>query len=180
MARYFDDFIQARKTGRGQQPEWHIVRHLLRVRDICRQILRLEICHHDVALAMDSGSTVMLGLQAARMYGGHFDELLALPSVHERPPSAAPALIYLPGRAPAAPQAAGQQVQIEGGNGLAQPTKLPSSEQRASAESGSILPGSQQAGQAAGLQHGHAGASRPPDHQIPASPGVHHQASPSP
>ena len=73
VSRHFDDFIQARKAGRGQEPEWHVVRHLLQVREMCKQITRLEGC--------PTVSFPVLARQAAKMYAGHFDESLALPSV---------------------------------------------------------------------------------------------------
>ena len=140
MHRRFSDFIQARRAGRGLEPEWHVVRHLLTVRETYRQVIRLEGHIH----------TPVLARQAARMFAGQFDESLALPTVHQGSMSAA----GLPAPAAAHPTtvvlptawAQGQPMWASAGGGPAQLKSLQSSQTHGGNHSGSILPGPQATG----------------------------------
>ena len=76
MKRNLHLFIQARKAGDGESACWHVVRHLLKIRDICRDIIKRK------------AQCSVLGRQAAMMFLGKFDENLQLPSsLLDRAPS---------------------------------------------------------------------------------------------
>lgn len=68
MKRDLQLFIQARKAGDGHSPRWQVVRHLLKIRDSCREIMK------------EKAQCSVLGQQAAMMFLGKFDERLQLPS----------------------------------------------------------------------------------------------------
>lgn len=113
MGRDFNGFIQARKAGKGGDPEWHIMRHLLKIRALRKEIMDIEtVC-----------SVSVLGRQAARMFSGQFDETLVLQSLQARSASeAVSAQMQTP--ASAATQAQSQSVLVKGGNGPALPAAI--------------------------------------------------------
>lgn len=78
MSRDLFPFIQARKSGLGQSPCWHVVRHLLRIRDMYNELTeeKAQACE----LPQEKAQGSVLGQQAIMMFVGRFDEKLQLPS----------------------------------------------------------------------------------------------------
>ena len=74
VRRNFLSYIKARNAGTGEAPQWHIVRHLLKVKAACHETLQ------------QPGRCPVLGQQAAMMFGGQFDETLQLPSTRDHQP----------------------------------------------------------------------------------------------
>lgn len=68
MERDLLPFIQARRAKVGNSPRWHVVRHLLKIREFCQDIVNEKV------------QCSVLGQQAALMFAGTFDETLQLPS----------------------------------------------------------------------------------------------------
>lgn len=114
MGRDFNGFIQARKAGKGDDPKWHIVRHLLKIRALRKEILDIEtLC-----------SVSVLGRQAARMFSGQFDETLVQQSLQARSASEAAVSAQMQTPASAATQAQSQSVLVKEGNGPALPAAI--------------------------------------------------------
>ena len=68
MERDLLPFIQARRAKVGNSPRWQVVRHLLKLREFCQDIVNEKV------------QCSVLGQQAALMFAGTFDETLQLPS----------------------------------------------------------------------------------------------------
>ena len=103
--RNFLSYIKARNAGTGEAPEWHVVRHLLKVKLACHEILQ------------QPGRCSVLGRQAAMMFKGQFDETLQLPSTcHHQPNQVVASALAPPPWDPAS--AAGLKLPTGGCSGL--------------------------------------------------------------